>query len=119
MKDYIKDNYWGIPASMSLYDEQGKEAMEPPYYMDGDQKIEYADEAMIDGQWVEIDQISAEEIEELKQFILSVTKTGSSHEDLLSIIAEDAEPFFEGQKSVEEVVKIIQSRASIYLNEKN
>lgn len=36
---------------------------------------------------------------------------------LLNILFEEAEPFFEGQKSAEDVVKIIQSRVSLYLDE--
>ena len=37
----------------------------------------------------------------------------------MNIIYEEAAPFFEGQKSVDEVTSIIQQRVSIYLNEKN
>ena len=117
-KDVIKNNYWGIPASMSLFDEMGEEATKKPYYMDGNQKIEYSDTALINGEWVDIDQISSEEVAELKDFIISVEKTGTYHDDIVSIIAEEAAPFFEGQKSAEDVVKIIQSRASVYLKEK-
>ncbi|MBR5356102.1 MAG: extracellular solute-binding protein [Lachnospiraceae bacterium] len=117
-KDVIKNNYWGIPASMSLFDEMGEEATKKPYYMDGNKKIEYSDTALINGEWVDIDQITSDEVAELKNFIMSVERTGTYHDDILSIIAEDAAPFFEGQKSAEDVVKIIQSRATIYLNEK-
>ena len=103
---------------MSLFDEMGEEATKKPYYMDGNQKIEYSDTALINGEWVDIDQISSEEVAELKDFIISVEKTGTYHDDIVSIIAEEAAPFFEGQKSAEDVVKIIQSRASVYLKEK-
>lgn len=36
---------------------------------------------------------------------------------LIKILFEEAEPFFQGQKSVKDVVKIIQSRVSLYLIE--
>lgn len=36
---------------------------------------------------------------------------------LMNILFEEAEPFFQGQKSAKEVVKIIQSRVSLYLIE--
>ena len=41
--------------------------------------------------------------------------TGS--DEILNIILEDAEPYFEGQKSVDEVAGIIQNRVGIYINE--
>ena len=39
---------------MSLFDEMGEEATKKPYYMDGNQKIEYSDTALINGEWVDI-----------------------------------------------------------------
>lgn len=35
----------------------------------------------------------------------------------LNLTKEEAEPFFEGQKSAVDVAKIIQSRVSLYLSE--
>ena len=60
--------------------------------------------------------------EEIDQ-VLDVIRTGkSSHTSadermLKSIISEDAEAFFQGQKTVDEVAEIIQRRASIYVSE--
>ncbi len=36
---------------------------------------------------------------------------------IMSIINEEAEPFFKGQKSVDDVVKVIQNRINNYVNE--
>ena len=38
---------------------------------------------------------------------------------ILSMIMEDVAPYFEGQKSLDEVVNIIQSRVQLYLSEIN
>lgn len=54
----------------------------------------------------------------LKDFILSVNKRVAYLSDIETIIEEEAAAFYEGQKSAEDVAKIIQSRASIYINEK-
>ena len=40
------------------------------------------------------------------------------NQEISSIIAEEAQPFFRGQKSAEEVSEIIQSRVQLYVNEK-
>ena len=39
--------------------------------------------------------------------------------EILNIISEEAEPFYKGQKSVDEVAAIIQSRIKIYVGENN
>jgi hypothetical protein len=39
--------------------------------------------------------------------------------ELLDIITEEAEPFFKGQKSVDEVLAIIENRAGLYIAEKS
>lgn len=39
-------------------------------------------------------------------------------DDALNIILEEAEPYFQGQKSLDDTVKILQSRMQIYLDER-
>jgi len=53
----------------------------------------------------------------LYDFICSINKPYSYDEDLMLIIEEEVAPYFEGQKSVQEVATIIQSRAQVYVNE--
>ena len=38
-------------------------------------------------------------------------------ESIISIVTEQAAAYFSGQKSAQEVAKLIQSKASIYINE--
>lgn len=37
--------------------------------------------------------------------------------EIIRIISEEAESYYQGQKTVDEVAKIIQSRIRIYVNE--
>ena len=39
--------------------------------------------------------------------------------EVFNIINEEAQPFYQGQKSVDEVANIIQSRVKIYVSENN
>ncbi len=41
----------------------------------------------------------------------------SSDNEVLSIIQEEAAPYYKGQKSLDEVVSTIQSRVSMYVGE--
>lgn len=58
-----------------------------------------------------------EEIAEVQRIIAQAKATDTMDTELLGIITEEAEPFFKGQKSVDDVAKIIQSRAQVYVNE--
>lgn len=117
--EYQKDRGWGIPASMKVFDERALEAQQRPYYMDENgNKVEYDDTYYINGQEVVIKPFTAEEVKEIKDFIMTVDRISSYNEEIEKIITEDSEPFFAGQKSAEEVAKVIQSRVNIYINEK-
>lgn len=131
---YLTDEYqntlnYGIPASMKRFDAQGVEACkkreekeEPVYdktYALYDVVGMYMDDGYyINGVWTPAEPYTPADIARIKEAVLSATKTSGYYEDIIDIINEEAEPFFEGQKSVDEVVKIIQSRATIYINEK-
>lgn len=58
-----------------------------------------------------------EEVDLVLELMESAKPVSSSNDQIFTIISEEAAPFFEGQKSVEEVVGIIQSRVGIYVDE--
>lgn len=58
-----------------------------------------------------------EEIETLRQLIEVAVPVPSGDEEVLTIISEEAAPYFQGQKSLEEVMGTIQSRVSMYVGE--
>lgn len=125
VKVQLSDEYqstitWNIPASMSRFDELCEEAKKQPEYMGGDDIIYGDDTIWINGTEISMDPITDQEIAELKEFILSVDKLNAYFDsDILDIIKEEAEAYFENQKSVDEVASIIQSRVSIYLSERH
>ena len=59
-----------------------------------------------------------EEVNCVKELIESARPLSATDDRIMAIIQEEAEPFFQGQKSVEEVADIIQSRVQIYLDER-
>ncbi|WP_026895512.1 extracellular solute-binding protein [Clostridiisalibacter paucivorans] len=63
-------------------------------------------------------EIIEEQKEEYNKIINAVTKTSSYDGTLMGIISEEANAFFEGERSAEEVAEAIQSRARIYISEK-
>jgi len=123
IKYYLSDEYqstisWGIPASMKRFDELAEEAKKVPTYTDWEGNlVESPQTYYMNGVDIEISPCTDSEIAKLKDFLLTVNRTSNYMEELETIISEEAAAFYEGQKTVEDVVKIIQSRASIYINE--
>ena len=51
-------------------------------------------------------------------YLTSCRADDSTYDELLSIIQEEAEPYFLGQKSVTAVQKLIQNRVTLFLSER-
>ena len=58
-----------------------------------------------------------EEIDALFEGICSAQSNRVFDSNIWNIIAEDVEPYFEGRKTVEEVMGVIQNRVSVYVSE--
>ncbi|MCZ8520333.1 MULTISPECIES: ABC transporter substrate-binding protein [Paenibacillus] len=62
-------------------------------------------------------QVPDEDFVQFKQFLQSADRYEELDIKVLSIVYEESEAFFSGQKSAEEVAKLIQNRTTTYLNE--
>jgi hypothetical protein len=61
--------------------------------------------------------MTQEQYDKLLDFMNSVTKLAQENEQLSKIINDELSPFFAGQKSAADTVKIIQNRAHMYVSE--
>lgn len=120
---YLTDEYqksldWGFPVVKDIFMEKAQEGTERPYYLDeNNEKVEYDNYFTINGEDVLLDPLTQEQVDQLVDVITTTEKQSYYNEDIQNIITEEAEAYFSGQKSVEEVVQIIQSRAQIYVDE--
>ena len=67
---------------------------------------------------VELNGITQEEENKLLSAIESATAGVFYDTNITDIIREESQGYFKGQKTADEVVKIVQSRVKIYLQEK-
>lgn len=110
--------YYGLPVYKEAVLEKLEKAKERPYWENEDGTKEYYDYSFwIGDEQVIMDPLTDEEADMLYNYISSVSKQYYYDESLSNIITEEAAAYFEGQKSVNEVIEIIQSRAQIYINE--
>ncbi len=109
---------WGFPVRRDSLAKSAAKAKERPYYLDETgQKVEYDNTWWLNGQEVVIPPLSDEEEEKVTDFLSHCDRRCYSNSTVDNIIREEAEAFFQGQKSAEDVAAIIQSRAQIYVHE--
>lgn len=113
-------NDWGFPIMKSALDKKFEEDMTPEYYEDenGEQVETTKTSWGYDDFNMDIYAAKQEEIDAVRGLLESANKiAGNVDEQLTSIITEEADPFFKGQKSAADVANIIQNRIQIYVNE--
>ena len=127
-KDYQTQYGWGFPSNRAAFDERLKEAMTPEYQKDGNgnyildengEKIEVSH-----GGWgwgsltVEFYALRQAEADQILDLINTTTRVqDQSSDEIMQIILQDTAPYFAGQKSLNDVVKQLQSKMNIYINE--
>lgn len=125
--DYQRGTY-GIPTNINVYQEKLEEAMTPEYEMDAEgnyvldengNRIEISHGAFgfSNGETVQIFALTQEQADKLWDLITTTTKVSEDNSSIMEIVTEQAQAYYAGQKSAEEVAKLIQSKVNIYVNE--
>lgn len=122
-------NVYSIPTNINAYKALVKKAMTPEYKKDADgnfildedgNRIEVSrgGYGTANGQTVEFYSLSQEQADELWTALTSATAVNDySENSIFDIVSEQSQAFFAGQKSAEDVAKLVQSKANIYVNE--
>ena len=116
-----------FPTNLAVYEEMKREAQATSYQRNPDgsyaldaegRRIE-ADRGSVAaaGQKVKLRASTAEEIALAEEIVAATTHVLSTDNSLKDLIVESAAPYFVDQRSVEDVVRQIQSRAFLYVNE--
>ena len=116
-----------FPTNLSVYEEMKQDAQntsyrrnpDGSYALDADGNRIEADRGSVDaaGMKVRLRAATPEEIDLVEKITASTTHVLSNDESLKEILVSGAAPYFADQRSVEDTVRQIQSRASIYVNE--
>ena len=126
-EDYQKNSYY-LPTNKNAFNTLLKNAMKIEYETDANGNI-LLDEngekkrlivgVMYDGtNYTNMySGISEERAQTIQELVSSASKLLNYDKSILDIVTEQAQAYFAGQKSVDEVAKLVQSKASIYVNE--
>lgn len=105
----IPNNFHGFPINVKAYDKIAKDAMEGKY---NDKIVSF------NGVEHEVGWLTQDELDRLTNYINSIQRLSiSMDDDLWQIINDEILAYFNGEKTVEETVDMIQNRASIMVSE--
>lgn len=119
-KKYEAQHSWyGIPTRKDAYEMYKKERTATKKYTDEfgkeveplDSHYQYEDSE------ITIGPLSDEDVKLFEDVLNNTTKVNQTDYQLTEIITEEAAAYFSGDKTVEDVCKIIQNRISTYVNE--
>lgn len=116
---------WGFPTNKAQLQAKAEEAVKVETYTwvdeDGVEHEEVASgggSVMYQDGWTyEYHTTTQEEADQVLALIEVAKPASSQSSEIMTIISEEAEAFYKGQKSAEEVADVIQRRAQIYVSE--
>ncbi len=109
----------GFPVLESALDKLFEEEMQEEYYedTDGEQKPRPKCSWGINGVSIDTYAATKEQVESVREMIDNVRTRRGMDDRLAEIIYGEAEAYFKGQKTAEEVAEVVQNRVQVYLDE--
>jgi len=120
-EEWQRVNNWSFATNKALFNEQHEKAMTPQGFeinaSGNEVEIPKGSWGANDDYIIYIYAMTREDGDKIINLIDSAVGSFGLDESLWNIISEGANDFFNGKNTVEEAVRIIQSRASIYVSE--
>ena len=127
-EDAQQDEYDGLPISKKVYRERLEKAMTPEYEKDengefildenGEKK-----QVPIGGYWTEdgtekkVYCMTQAQADKMWEAVSTCNKIWQEDSAIYTIVFEQAQAYYAGQKTIEEVARLIQNKVTIYINE--
>ncbi|HKM35195.1 MAG TPA: extracellular solute-binding protein [Lachnospiraceae bacterium] len=124
IKYFMEDDYQKtvtmFPVNLPALQTMSQKAMEKPSYTDEyGNRVEYENSYWLGESEIMLEPMSQEEVDSVMEMLGSLHQTVQNNDAVVSIITEEAAPFFAGEKSAEEVAQMIQSRVQLLLGDKD
>lgn len=127
--DDAQENTWnGIPISKKAYQNKLDQAMTVQYVKDENGEylrdengelimIPIGSYWMENGDEIQVYAMTQEQADKLWEAVTTCDKIMEQDDAIYNIVFEQAQAFYSGQKTAEEVARLIQSKVTIYVNE--
>lgn len=124
MQENLRTGNGGFPIMKAALEKQFAKDMEAEYYEDTDgtqkekSKSTWTYGFGTENVTMEVYSATREQVDRVREIIeQSVGLEGTRDEEMFSIINEEAQSYFEGQKSADDVAALVQNRLQTYINE--
>lgn len=111
--------YWQNPIHKGAYEKLMEKAKEKEYYTD--ENGEEVESPKMTYGWdnfqISVYAATEQDVEEYTEILEGATVLATYEEEIMNMINEEVEPFFDGKKTAADVAGIIQGRVKIYVNE--
>ena len=128
MEKYQNDS-WSLPSNRNVFMKKLEQACTIEYMKDDDgnirldengEKVPVIKYVIWDketGKEIPYYGMSEEQADQLLQLVEGTTKVADYNSSIFDIVQEQAAAYFAGQKSAQDVAKLVQSKANIFVNE--
>lgn len=112
--EYLETHFLSAQEKNSFFFTPGKDAFEEKLQEGLGEKYTSLDGASI----VTCPELTEAQVDKVREAAFRATVLDEDTYEMISIITEEAAPYFAGQKDLDPVVEIIQSRLQVYLDER-
>lgn len=119
-EEYEEKNSWSIPALKSVFEKKLDEAMEDPYWIDENGEKQFTTYTTYMGNnEFKVSNLTKDERDYIENLVMNANVRGMNYydDDINSIVNEEIEAFFAGERSAKKTAEIIQNRVSILVSE--
>jgi multiple sugar transport system substrate-binding protein len=109
--DRSKNGMRGMPVNKDAFHQLLEELKDPEAFGKGG-KIQFDE-----GKEMTVPPITQEQLDKIESYMTGIRSVQETDDKIFSLVSTEAEPFFTGQKSVDDVAKSIQNKVETYLNE--
>ncbi len=113
LPDAQKNLDWNLPVNKAAFEQKIEDAIHPS----NDGNVTSVSSWWYDDTEIEIGPLTEDEAQVIRDIVYGATSESSYDDSLLNIITEEADYYFNGEKSAQEIAGIIQSRAQLYIDE--
>ena len=119
LSDDIQSEQWSFPVTKAAFDKVLESATERSFYLDENgEKVYYDDSGYIGETEYPMEPLTEAQLDAFRAFVDGAQAEAINYDqDLLEIVNDEIAAYFAGDKSAEDVSKLIQSRVTIYLGE--
>lgn len=128
-KEYHEEHVYSLSSRIDIFEENAKQATTVEYQKDAEGKdmldengepvpvVRYSMWNQRTQEMEDIYCLTQQQVDQIRELMETTTKLADYDDAIIKIVTEQAAPFFEGQKSAQDVAKLVQSKVNIYVNE--